>query len=70
MNQRVRVWIFYKKNDEHYKWNSKQLLIKLFEIKTNTNQMPIYHNKYKTTQHKIGERVPIDHNKHKTKVPP
>ena len=26
--------------------------------------MPIYHNKYKTTQHKIGEREPIDHYKY------
>ena len=44
--------------------------VKIFEIKTNINQMPTYHNKYKTIQHKIEEREPTDHNKQRTKVPP
>ena len=39
-------------------------------LKSNTNQMPTYHNKYKTRQHKIREKEPTYHNKHKTKVPP
>ena len=54
MNQRVRVWFFYKK------WWTLRLKFQTitnqnFEIKTSTNQMPTYHNKHNTT--KIKERA-------------